>query len=654
MSDQDQKHIEEGSAVTLRAVMLGSVCSFCIAAGASYGTHYLQGSFMALGTSMPGAIFLMFVLTLLINPLLKLIHPRAGLRRRELLVVYIMMVMASPIPTLFAGRYLAQMMAPFYYATQVNEWRTLIQPHIPHWMMPYDPQVSKLFYEGAASGQPIPWEAWLPYFFAWSPLIWALFLVMITIMVILRKQWVEHERLIYPLIQVPLAMSQEGEKGERLGGFFKNPVMWAGFSLPALWGTLHGLYNYFPETIPIAKEVDVLLTEISVFQSIPDLYITFRWNIIGFFYFLKTEIAFSLWFFNLLAYATRGVFGILGISSTEALGAGHDVWNPILAHICMGAILVLFLGGFWSARQHLRQVFRKAFIGDKAVDDSDEILSYRASVFILLVSSLVLIGWLWLAGMPLWMALAILFLAAALLVAYARVVAEGGLSDGAPPVVPAGILLAAVDTSALSASGLVVLGTTYFWTTGRSFVITSCANSLRLVEELGGNRRQMFWVILLALIVAMAGSVWMVMTLSHTYGGLNMWIILSEGDRGGISMVERVMRSPTGVHWWSWINTGIGVLLMSGLMVARWLFTWWPLHPLGLAIGPIWIMDHLWFNMFLAWLIKIIVLKYGGVSLYMRTRPFFMGMILGFFTPGGFFLIADYFTGMSSNVIFWG
>ena len=29
-------------------------------------------------------------------------------------------------------------------------------------------------------------------------------------------------------------------------------------------------------------------------------------------------------------------------------------------------------------------------------------------------------------------------------------------------------------------------------------------------------------------------------------------------------------------------------------------------------------------------------------------------MILGYFTPGGFYLIVDHFTGMTWNVIFWG
>ena len=61
--------------------MSGYLGAFCVSAGATYGTLYLHGSFMALGTSMPGPVFLLFVLRLFINPLLKLMHPRAGLNR---------------------------------------------------------------------------------------------------------------------------------------------------------------------------------------------------------------------------------------------------------------------------------------------------------------------------------------------------------------------------------------------------------------------------------------------------------------------------------------------------------------------------------------------------------------------------------------------
>ena len=599
---------------------------------------------------MPGAVFLLFVLTLILNPLLKLIHPRAGLNRGELLVVYIMMVMASPIPTLFVGKFLSAISYPYYYATPENEWRELIHPYIPDWLMVHNVDIVKKFYEGGGRNEPIPWAAWQPVFLAWLPFVWALFLVMISLMIVMRKQWVEHERLVYPLMQVSLAMTEQGRYGERVSPFFKNPVMWAGFAIPALWGTLHGLYNYFPETMPIAKEVDPLHLRLSIFHGVADMYVLLRFNIIGFFYFLKTEIAFSLWFFNLLAYAVRGIFGILGITSPQTQSAGHGVHNLILAQQAMGAMLVLFLGGLWSARRHLRGVLRKAFLGDSSVDDSGEILSYRGAVIVLMASSVSAVGWLWLAGLPMVFGLAILFLGMVVLFGYSRVVAEGGLSDGEPPVVPAGILVSAVGSSVIGPQGLVVLATTFLWTTGRNFVMVSCANSLRLGEELGGGKRALFWVILLALAVSLGAAIWMIMTLGHQYGAINLWI----WGGGEYSYAEKLIRTPLEPQVWNWINTAIGATIMTLLMVARWLYVWWPLHPLGYAIGPIWIIDALWFNMFLAWLIKVVVLKYGGVGLYRKTRPFFMGMILGYFTPAGFYLIVDHFTGMTWNVIFWG
>ena len=644
------KEADAVPAFTAKSVLVGCAGAFSVSAGAAYGTLYLHGSFMALGTSMPGAVFILFLLTLFINPLLKLVHPNWGLNRRELLVVYVMMVMASPIPTLFVAKFLSAISYPFYYATAENEWRQLIHPYIPDWLMVHDVETARKFYEGSGRDEPIPWEVWRSVIGVWTPFICALFLMMISFMAILRKQWIEHERLIYPLMQVPLAMTEEGEDDQKLSPFFKNPVMWAGFAIPALWGTLHGLYNYFPETIPIAQNVDPVRMDVQVFRRTADLYVALRFNIIGFFYFLKTDIAFSLWFFNLLSFAVRGIFGILGVVSSETGGAGHAVRDPFLAYQSMGAILVLFLGGIWTARKHLSGVWRKAFKGDESIDDSDEILSYRAALIVLTVSCLVIVGWLWLAGLPLVFGLAILFLGVVIIFGYSRVVAEGGLSDGSPPVVPAGILVSAVGSSVIGAQGLVVLATTFLWTTGRNFVMVSCANSLRLGEELGRNRRPLFWIIVLALVVAVGGAVWMVMLLSHKYGAINLWI----WSGGNYSYVEKVLRTPTDFYGWGWVNMGIGAAIMTGLMVARWLYVWWPLHPLGYVIGPIWIMDHLWFNMFIAWGVKVLVLKYGGVRLYLKTRPFFMGMILGYFTPGGFYLIVDHFTGMTWNVIFWG
>ncbi|MCY3665980.1 MAG: hypothetical protein OXH81_10010 [Gemmatimonadetes bacterium] len=637
---------------TPKALLLGCLFAFFVTAGDSYGVFYLRGSYMTLGTSTVGALFLLFFLAGLINPLLKLVHPRAGLNRGELLLIYIMMVMASPLPVFFAGRFIGTILTPFYYATPENDWHTLIQPHIADWLQPRDLAVMWPFYEGLEQGQSIPWAGWLPMFLRWAPLVWALFLAMIAVMAILRKQWNDYERLTYPLVQVPMALTEQDAGGERIAPFFKNPVMWIGFAVPAIWGTLHGLHNYFPETVPIATNVDPIHFILPIFDNLSELQFKFRFNILGFFYFLKTEIAFSLWFFNLFANALRTTFAVLGVTSSEMLGGGHSIIDPILVHQSMGGMLVLFLFGLFAARRHLWAVCRKALWGDPTVDDSGEILSYRTAVLVLLGSSAVMVAWLALAGLPVWVVLAFLFTTLALFVGFTRLIAEGGLSDGSVPVGPAAIVVSAVGSSAIGAQGMVVLATTFFWTNGRSFAMTSAANSLKLGEGFGGSKRPLFWTMLLAMAVGLVSSMWVVMELGYSYGALNLKI--PGGKHGFYDYAAGLIRTPSEPHLWGWINTGIGAGVMLLLMLARWYYVWWPLHPLGYPIGPTGIMDHLWFDMFLAWLIKVSVLRYGGVALYRRTRPFFMGMIAGHIVPGGLFLFVDHFTGMVGNVIFWG
>ena len=637
---------------TPKALILGCLFTFFVAAGDSYGVFYLRGSYMTLGTSTVGALFLLFFLAGLINPLLKLVHPRAGLNRGELLLIYIMMVMASPLPVFFAGRFIGTILTPFYFATPENDWHTLIQPHIADWLQPRDLAVMWPFYEGLEQGRSIPWAGWLPMFLRWAPLVWALFLAMIAAMAILRKQWNDYERLTYPLVQVPMALTEQDAGGERMAPFFKNPVMWTGFAVPAIWGTLHGLHNYFPETVPIATNVDPIHFILPIFDNLSELQFKFRFNILGFFYFLKTEIAFSLWFFNLFANALRTTFAVLGVTSSEMMGGGHSIIDPILVHQSMGGMLVLFLFGLFAARKHLWAVCRKALWGDPTVDDSGEILSYRTAVLVLLGSSAVMVAWLALAGLPVWVVLAFLFTTFALFVGFTRLIAEGGLSDGSVPVGSAAIVVSAVGSSAIGAQGMVVLATTFFWTNGRSFAMTSAANSLKLGEGFGGSKRPLFWTMLLAMAVGMVSSMWVVMELGYSYGALNLKI--PGGKHGFYDYAAGLIRTPSEPHLWGWINTGIGAGVMLLLMLARWYYVWWPLHPLGYPIGPTGIMDHLWFDMFLAWLIKVSVLRYGGVALYRKTRPFFMGMIAGHIVPGGLFLFVDHFTGMVGNVIFWG
>ena len=104
---------------------------------------------------------------------------------------------------------------------------------------------------------------------------------------------------------------------------------------------------------------------------------------------------------------------------------------------------------------------------------------------------------------------------------------HGGSLDNeagvAPPAVPAGILISAVGSSAIGAPGLVIMATTYFWTANaRSFVMASCANGLKLGDELGSSQRPLFWAMVLGLAAALSAAVWMILELRYEHGALNL------------------------------------------------------------------------------------------------------------------------------------
>jgi hypothetical protein len=156
---------------------------------------------------------------------------------------------------------------------------------------------------------------------------------------------------------------------------------------------------------------DAIVSSVPIFRNAVGLIFRLSFPMIGFSYLINLDIAFSLWFFNTIAKLIRGGLSVLGVGSTEKLGIYGAASEPILAHQGQGALMVLVFFGLWVGREHLGDVVRKAFKGDDSVDDSGEMLSYRAAVFICLGGVAVMTLWLWQAGLPLWAALATLLMA---------------------------------------------------------------------------------------------------------------------------------------------------------------------------------------------------------------------------------------------------
>jgi hypothetical protein len=87
--------------------------------------------------------------------------------------------------------------------------------------------------------------------------------------------------------------------------------------------------------------------------------------------------------------------------------------------------------------------------------------------------------------------------------------------------------------------------------------------------------------------------------------------------------------STQGVGWNEIAGGAVGAAGAVALGALRGLWLWWPFHPVGYALSCTFTLEWLWCPLFVTWLAKLLVLRYGGMRLYRRGIPFAVGLILG-------------------------
>ena len=642
---------QPASGVTTRSLAIGAGLSLVIGVGVPWGALIVMGSQMS-SLNAPAAFFLFFLWVGVVQVVLGAIRRRLALDRGELLTIYIMMVVA----TAFSGgerngfclMLLSSTAGVRYLASPENDWGERVHPYVADWMVPRDEPGIRWFFEGMPEGESIPWEMWLPPLFWWLLFMVALWTVSICAMVILRRQWVEHEHLIYPITKVPLAMVEPPPGGSLVAPFFRKGLMWVGLLISFGRESLNALNHYFP-FVPVVPRY---FGSIQLLRGVSHASFSLNLMILGFAYFLKSDVMLGMWVFHLLRRLEEGVLHMTGAGIGEALsryGGGGGV-NGILAHQSIGAMIALVLFGLWIARGHLRTVFRKAFRGDPSVDDSGEILSYRTAVWGVILGLAVMILWLWRAGLPLWAGPLFLFGALVTFVSLTRIIAEAGLPMVFPRNIPLDFAVSGIGVRYLGPAGMAALGPTVIWTESlASTMMAHTATGLKLSGEIARRKRWLLLAIALAIAVSGVSTFWMSLSITYREGGVNVARFVEGLPDFTWEYVGRRVDENAGPNWLGWLIRLSGAGVMAGLLFLNRRFLWWPLHPLGFVVSMDRVMDTAWFPVFLAWLLKIVLLKYGGLKAYRSLWPLFYGLILGQFVAGGFWLIVDHFTGTTGN-----
>ena len=621
------------SGVTGRAIILGLGLVLLICLGAPYsiwmvGTSEITWSFFPIAVGLP------FVLLLLINGGIRYVRPAWALRAAEFATIITMGLVTSGIPIFTAGLLLAIPTKPYYGATQENEWSDYIQPYLPDWAIPGDSSDAiRWFYEGLPSGASIPYDTWIGPLTWWLSLIFAIYFVSFCLVVILRRQWVEHERLVFPVAGVPRLLTRMDE-GHAWPTIFRSKAFLIGCAIP-LTVILFNTISYFRPGFP---QLDVHTgMEVPLFYGAPTLVLKIYFPIIGFVYLIGSSISFSVWFFHLLILAQAALLNWLGIVALPASFVSGQIVT--LGWQSSGAFVAMVIVSLWMARRHLAAVVRAAWRRDEdSIDDTQEMLSYRTAVVGAIVATIYILGWLCVSGMhPL---VALLFLAGVILVylGMTRLVVQTGVHYITSPLNPQYLVMAVTGT-AIGPHSLVALALTYSWCSDiQSIFMAGVAHGSRLGQGQRSPRR-LGGAIGLAVVVGFTSCIVWILYLGYTYGAGNFksWYFQPGAGAGGrvFDQVTYFIANPTSPDTTQLSLFGFGALIYALLAICQYRFPWWPLPPIGLAMASLWNVRLIVASVFIAWLLKVIILRVGGISLYRQVRPLFIGLIVGFFLGVG-------------------
>ena len=213
----------------------------------------------------------------------------------------------------------------------------------PTWFSPTARTVARGFFEGSSS---VPWSAWALPAAAWSSFLLALVSASCSLSVLIQRQWITHERLSFPLTQIPLAMvdSRQGVGRPTLNGAF-----WIGFGLSAAitgWNRLALLYPTLPG-LPIGPVPLVSAQPVGVTAALGQIDLVLWPWLIAIAYLVPTEVSLSCWLFWGLHLARNVVVASTGIPVQGPYGL--DETNRLFGFQGLGALLALFGWMLWRA-----------------------------------------------------------------------------------------------------------------------------------------------------------------------------------------------------------------------------------------------------------------------------------------------------------------
>ena len=254
----------------------------------------LRFNFATTAVPFYNCLFTLLVATA-INMLVRKLRPSLAFSRIELLTIYVMVSISSAIISRNMLQILTGVMGhAYFFQTPENGWGALFMNTLPGWLTVHSAGSLKNFYTGRSTlYTPANFVPWVVPVLAWSFFVGVLLTTLLCLNSILRKQWIEAERLTFPIIMLPLEMTEES------GALFKNRLMWLGFAISGGLTLLAGLNYIFP-SVP---HLQITRHNLSQYITTPpwdamgNIPMGFYFWAIGLSYLMPLDLSFSCWVF---------------------------------------------------------------------------------------------------------------------------------------------------------------------------------------------------------------------------------------------------------------------------------------------------------------------------------------------------------------------
>jgi hypothetical protein len=633
------------SPITVKSLLIGTALTVMATNAGSYSRFILHSTRFDQNHLSMAAVVPLMVIVLFLNQALKL-------SRGELMVIFIMPLIGATMPTYFMGKMIVNITVPHYLATPENQWETYYGGLLPTYAVVQGGEPLRWFFEGLPTGVSIPWDVWVAPVFWWSIVIAAYYGCSLCLMVILRKQWIENERIDFPLMELPLAVLEEPD-GE--GGFFRIPILnrrilWIGFAISFLWVAWNIIHHFNP-TFP---RIPWKYQSLQLGPAFPPILMRLYPIVLGFGYFIRLEILGGIWLFNFLTNVEVGLLNRFGYVDSTFDEYSSEPFS--MAAQAFGALVVIVMVGFWMARGHLRDVLRKAFRDDPEVDDSDEVMSYRAAVWGLIVCAAYLVVWHYKTGMEPKYIVFFLFGVLVMYLGQTRLLAEAGLISLRTALAPNAFSAVALGTDALKGPTFVGVALSASWCNDiKTAIMPALAHTLRLFDTIQIYKRRLLWAPAIAMVVGVAATWVYTIAMGYENGAANYGGVFT-GDAAQWPWDDLVKKAkdPYSTKWDMVGFMSAGAVVTALMMFARYRAPGFPLSPVGFAVGPVGPVRQVVLPIFVAWFAKTVILRIGGVDAYRAARPFFIGLILGHFMGAGLSFVVDviWFPGQGHGIPF--